>query len=105
VAIALAGILLVAGALAGYLPGSIPGLAVRLGLAAVALIWLRRTLHLGLLEEAFEGDIGEPITCANCGARTPRHTFCGNCGIALHALPRRSSRADDEAPPTTEPSV
>jgi hypothetical protein len=105
VAFVLAAFLLVAAALAGYLPGSIAGLAVRLALAAVALVWLRRTLHLGLLEEAFEGDVGEPITCANCGARTPRHTFCGNCGIALHALPKRSSRADDEAPTTTEPSA
>jgi hypothetical protein len=108
VATVLAGVMLVASALAGYLPGSIPGLAVRLVVAAVALIWLRRTLHLGLLEEAFEAGIGDEITCANCGLRTPRHTFCGNCGIALHALPRRSSRADDATgnpaePPSTEP--
>lgn len=108
VAMALAGALLVASALAAYLPGSIPGLAVRFAIAAVALIWLRRTLHVGLLEEAFEAGIGDEITCANCGARTPRHTFCGNCGIALHALPKRSSRADDAAdslapPPATEP--
>ena len=110
VALVLAGVLLVGGALAGYLPGPIAGLAVRLAIAAAALIWLRRTLHLGLLEEAFEGSIGEEITCANCGAPTPRHTFCGNCGIALHALPRRSSRGDEEAParpepPTTGPSA
>jgi hypothetical protein len=89
VALALAAILLVATALAAYLPGLFLDVAVRLGLAAIALIWLRRTLHLGLLEEAFEIEIGEPITCANCGATTPRHTFCGNCGIALHALPKR----------------
>jgi hypothetical protein len=89
VALALAAILLVATALAAYLSGLFLDVAVRLGLAAVALIWLRRTLHLGLLEEAFEIEIGEPITCANCGRTTPRHTFCGNCGIALHALPKR----------------
>jgi hypothetical protein len=98
VAVPLAGVLLVASALAGYLPGSIAGLAVRLAIAAVALIWLRRTLHVGLLEEAFEAGTGDEITCANCGARTPQHTFCGNCGIALHALPKRSSRADAAAP-------
>jgi len=109
VAIVLAAVLLVASALAGYLPGTIPGLAVRLAIAAIALIWLRRTLHLGLLEEAFEAGIGDEITCANCGARTPRHTFCGNCGIALHALPKRSSRADEPPsgdaaePPAAEP--
>jgi len=104
VATILAGSLLVAGALAGYLPGTLTGVAVRLVIAGIALIWLRRTLHLGLLEEAFEGGIGQPIICANCGAETPRHTFCGNCGIALHALPKRSSRAHEETPPTTEPS-
>ena len=47
------------------------------GLAAVALVWLRRTLHLGLLEEAFEVEVGPEIVCANCGRPTRRHTFCG----------------------------
>jgi hypothetical protein len=92
VASVLAGTLLVAAALAAYLPGPVVNVAVQLGLAAVALVWLRRTLHLGLLEEAFEMEIGDAITCANCGATTARHTFCGNCGIALHALPKRAGK-------------
>jgi hypothetical protein len=92
VASVLAGALLVAAALAAYLPGPVVNVAVQLGLAAVALVWLRRTLHVGLLEEAFELEIGDAITCANCRATTARHTFCGNCGIALHALPKRAGK-------------
>jgi hypothetical protein len=54
----------------------------------VALIWLRNVIHLGLLEESAQRPIGPPIRCANCGAETPRHTFCINCGISLQALPK-----------------
>lgn len=92
VAVVLAGALLVAVALAAYLPGPVIDVAVQLALAAVALVWLRRTLHLGLLEEAFEIEVGDEIICANCGKATRRHTFCGNCGIALHALPKRTEK-------------
>jgi len=88
VAVFLAAALLVASALATFLPGQILDIAVQLALAAVALVWLRRTLHLGLLEESFEIEIGAEIICANCGRPTRRHTFCGECGIALHALPK-----------------
>ncbi len=59
-----------------------------LALDAVTLLWLRRVIHLGLLEESAEIPIGPPITCANCGASTPRHTFCINCGVSLQALPK-----------------
>lgn len=57
-------------------------------LDVIALLWLRRAIHLGLLEEAAELPIGPPITCANCGEPTPRHTFCINCGVSLQALPK-----------------
>jgi RsiW-degrading membrane proteinase PrsW (M82 family) len=57
-------------------------------LDGITLLWLRRVIHLGLLEESTELPIEPPITCANCGARTPRHTFCINCGISLRALPK-----------------
>jgi hypothetical protein len=92
VAVVLAAALLVAAALATYLPGPIVNLAVQLAIAALALLWLRRTLHLGLLEEAREIEIGDEIICANCGMPTRRHTFCGNCGISLQALPKRPRR-------------
>jgi hypothetical protein len=56
--------------------------------AVLALLWLRQMIHLGLLEEASEVDIGPPVTCTNCGKQTPRHTFCGNCGMSLAAQPK-----------------
>lgn len=59
-----------------------------LALDTIAMVWLRNVIHLGLLEEAAEIPIGAPITCANCGTETPRHTFCINCGISLQALPK-----------------
>jgi hypothetical protein len=46
-------------------------------------------IHFGLLEEAREVEIGPTLRCPNCGQETPHHTFCGNCGISLAALPRR----------------
>jgi RsiW-degrading membrane proteinase PrsW (M82 family) len=69
-----------------------------LALGVVALLWLRRVIHLGLLQEADEIPIGPPITCANCGAQTPRHTFCINCGISLQALPKQRPDARRPAP-------
>ncbi|HEY7280932.1 MAG TPA: hypothetical protein VID47_04980 [Actinomycetota bacterium] len=78
-------------------------LIVYLILDVVALIWLRRVLHLGLLQEAAEIQTGPDIRCANCGAMTPRHSFCINCGVSLLALPN-ARRADRRAaPPPAEP--
>ena len=62
--------------------------AVAATAAALALLALRRFVHLGLLQEAEEVPVGDDVTCANCGARTPSHTFCRACGVASHALPR-----------------
>jgi hypothetical protein len=63
-------------------------LAVTAAAAALGLLWLRRLIHLGLREEAAEREIGPPIECPSCHHETPAHTFCGNCGAALHALPK-----------------
>jgi hypothetical protein len=54
----------------------------------VAISLLRRTIHIGLLEEQSERPIGGDTTCPNCGHPTALHTFCGNCGISLQALPK-----------------
>jgi len=56
--------------------------------AALALIWLRATIHVGLMEEANEAEVGPPLRCANCGRMTPGHTFCGWCGVSLQAQPK-----------------
>jgi hypothetical protein len=94
-----AGIVLLAGAAAARVLSPVLGglLATAIG-AALGLLWLRATIHLGLLEEANEAGIGPPIRCANCGRLTPGHTFCGWCGISLQALPRSSRPRAAPAP-------
>lgn len=88
-------VLVVAGLVQVYLPTG-AALAVLLLLAAAALIWLRRVIHLGLLQEAAEIAVGPEITCANCGQQTAQHTFCSECGVSLRALPK-------SAPPAPSP--
>lgn len=84
--------LLVAAGLARAALTLIPATVVLAVLAAAALLWLRRALHLGLLQESREIEIEQSISCPNCGKRTPEHTFCGNCGISLRALPKARQR-------------
>lgn len=95
VAIVAAAAAIVLGASLQPLLPTVLWLAALLALDVVVLLWLRRAIHLGLLEEASEIEIGPPLTCANCGAQTPRHTFCINCGVSLQALPK----ARPSAPP------
>ena len=87
-AVPLAAALVVGGAVAEPLVAGGTWLACLAALAAAALLLLRRAIHVGLREEAAEIPIGAPITCADCRAITPRHTFCANCGVALRALPK-----------------
>ena len=97
VAIATAAALVIAGAVGETFLDVGWWLLTVVALDLVGLALLRRALHLGLVEEAAELAIGPPITCANCGASTARHTFCGNCGIALKALPKARGGAPGEA--------
>ncbi len=74
-------------------------------IAILALVWLRLVLHVGLLQEASEIPIGPPIICPNCGRATPKHTFCGSCGVSLQALPKSMRPDRPQAPaPSTEPA-
>jgi ribosomal protein L34E len=57
-----------------------------------ALVILRLIVHVGLLAESADRPIGPSFLCPNCGASTARHTFCGNCGISLQALPKTRPR-------------
>ncbi len=85
----LAGVaLLAAAATARVLLELTGGLLTTTLAAALALIWLRATIHVGLMQEANEADVGPPMRCANCGRMTPGHTFCGWCGISLQAQPK-----------------
>jgi hypothetical protein len=101
VAVVTALALVVAASVSQLLLPKFAALAVYVVLDALALVWLRRVLHLGLLEEAAEVGIGPDITCANCGATTPASRFCINCGISLQALPKSRPPAPLPAPPTT----
>jgi ribosomal protein L32 len=93
--------LFVAATLALLLLREIPALVVVTVLALVALVWLRMVIHLGLLQESMEIPVGDAIVCTNCHHTTLTHTFCGNCGVALRALPKdaRSSRTVTPAGP------
>jgi hypothetical protein len=98
VALVLAAALFVAAGLARTVLPLIPATAVLALLAALALLWLRAALHLGLLQESREIRVQRSIVCPNCGHITAEHTFCGNCGISLRALPRGvRARADADA--------
>jgi hypothetical protein len=101
VAVVVAAALVIIGAVGEtFLPAG-AWLAWLVALDLIALVLLRRTIHVGLLEEAAEADIGPEVRCVNCGAGTASHTFCSNCGISLKALPK--SRDPAAAPPTPKP--
>ncbi len=97
VAVPLAAALLVLAAIAQLELASGLALAIIAVLAVVALLWLRQVIHVGLLEEALLIEDAPIITCANCGHRTRRGSFCEYCGIALAALP--ASRSSVRASP------
>jgi hypothetical protein len=88
VALVIGAVILVLAGLAKTMLPLIPATAVLAVFAAVALIWLRRALHLGLLQEQREITDGRTLACPNCGRPTPEHSFCGNCGVSLRALPK-----------------
>jgi hypothetical protein len=88
VAVAVAALLVVAGTVAETFTAAGTWLAWLIVLDVIALALLRRVIHVGLLEEAAELPIGPTFTCVNCGETTARHSFCGNCGISLQALPK-----------------
>ena len=102
-AVAAASLLVLAGLTRAGLP-PVPQAVVLVVLAIAALFWLRTMIHFGLLQEAREIDIGAPMTCPNCGRETPVHTFCGNCGVAMRALPRPSHPPVESAPAAGSPT-
>jgi hypothetical protein len=105
-ALLMAALLLLASSIGLNLLRDIPSLLIESVLAAIALIWLRLVIHLGLLEEIVEAAEGPPVTCANCGRETPRGTFCAECGVSLRALPKgRSGPTSPAAPPPRPPTT
>ena len=107
VATAGAALLIVAAGIVKTLLPLIPATVLLAPLAALALLWLRAALHLGLMQESREVPVGRTIVCPNCGHTTPEHTFCGHCGISLRALPkgeRERAEAAAEPGPESEPA-
>jgi hypothetical protein len=96
VALVGAALLLVAGAIGQLVLPFLAALAWLALLAAIAMVWLRAVIHLGLLQEAAEIEIGGVIRCPNCTRPTPFHSFCGHCGISLRALPKTVIRGPSE---------
>jgi hypothetical protein len=97
----LAGVALLAGAAAARVVLDLTGGLLTTTVAAGGgLIWLRATIHVGLLEEANEAEIGPPVRCANCGHLTPGHTFCGWCGVSLQAQPKSPAPSSVAPDPT-----
>ena len=88
VAVAVAAAALVGVNLSAIYLGQWSTLAISAAAAAVALVSLRRAVHLGLREEALDTPIGPPVRCPNCHRETPLHHFCARCGVALRALPK-----------------
>jgi hypothetical protein len=82
-------VLVCAAALAQLVLGRETMLVGLLALAMIALVVLRLLIQRGLRDEAGERPTGPPVRCANCGHETPANTFCGQCGIALAALPKQ----------------
>jgi hypothetical protein len=95
IAILLAFVLVIGGAVLEPLLATGLWLAALAVLCPIGLVLLRRAIHTGLLEEADEIPIGPDMICANCHHETASHTFCGNCGIALKALPNAARAGAD----------
>lgn len=90
-ALLLAAIVLVAAAASQVLLPEPLSLGFLVLLAVPVVIWLRVTVHAGLLQVSDEGDVGPSVVCANCGRLTPVHSYCASCGVALRALPKTTS--------------
>jgi hypothetical protein len=103
VALPLAGLLVMGGAVGEtFLPAG-GWLAWLAAFDVVAISLLRQSIHVGLLEESPETSIGSNLVCPNCGNVTARHTFCGHCGISLRALPKIPGQGHPSASETGGP--
>lgn len=103
VALPLGGLLVMGGAVGEtFLPAG-GWLAWLAAFDVVAISLLRRTIHVGLLEESSETPVGDAFTCPDCGQETASHTFCGHCGISLQALPKPPGRTQPTGGETGAP--
>ena len=73
---------LVAASIAALYLGHWAVLAFTAVLAAAAIVWLRWTIQLGLLQEAEEKPIGPSIECPSCRHETPAYTSAATAASA-----------------------
>lgn len=102
-AIPVAAVMLVAAAIVQAALPVGAALVILAALAVVGILWLRRVVHVGLIEEALEIESAATTACGNCGRETRLGSFCEHCGIALSALPR--SRSGSHSMPVPPPEA
>ena len=83
VAIALAVGLVISANLALLHLRDVPRLVAVVLLALVALVWLRRVIHVGLRQEAVEAVLSEARICQNCGRLTTPGLSMNSMGATM----------------------
>jgi hypothetical protein len=61
---------------------------IYLVVAALLLLWVRVVVHVCLLSEAVEVEIGPDVPCSHCYRIVPRMAFCPHCGVAMRSAPK-----------------
>jgi hypothetical protein len=74
-------------------------IAVKLGIAALALLLVRCAIQIALLHEQPDPWTGQPVLCVHCRKVVPDMPFCSSCGTATRASSRTSRRRRRESPP------
>lgn len=78
-------------------------IAVKLGIAVLALLLARCAIQIALLHERPDPSTGQPVLCVHCRTVVPDMPFCSSCGAASRASSRTSRRRRRESPPVPLP--
>lgn len=79
-------------------------IAVKLGIAASALLLVRCAIQIALLHEQPDPWTGRPVLCVHCVKAVPDMPFCSSCGTATRASSRTSRRRGRQSPPVPLPA-
>lgn len=74
-------------------------IALKIGLAGLALLTIRCAVQIALLWEQADSASGEPELCVHCDRVVPELPFCSACGAAARASSRSSRRLRRDFPP------
>lgn len=77
-------------------------IALKLGLAGLALLVIRCAVQVSLLCEKPDPSTGEAVLCPHCEQVVPDLPFCSSCGAAARASSRTSRRLRREYSPLPE---